>query len=74
MSLAEMNAQPAAVLGNVPRGGIAQNLYRMALQQYMMNGLGRKPEISSSPQAIHDAAMRIVRRSYPGFTPAARQN
>ncbi len=42
MSLAEMNAQTAAVLENVPRGSIAQNTYRMALQQYTMNSLGRK--------------------------------
>jgi hypothetical protein len=74
MSLAEMNAQTAAVLENVPRGSIAQNMYRMALQQYTMNSLGRKAEISPSPQAIHDAAVRIVRQHDPGVTPIVRQN
>ena len=74
MSLAEMNAQTAAVLEPVPRGSVAQNLYRMTLRQYTMNSHGRKPGITASPQAIHDAAVRIVRRSYPGFTLVVGQN
>jgi hypothetical protein len=74
MPLAEMNAQTAALLAKVPRGSIPQNLYRMALQQYTMNSLGRKPQISRSPQAIHCAAARIVRQQFPGFVPFARQD
>jgi len=69
MSLAEMNAQTAALLEKVPRGSTGQNLYRMGLQQYSMNSLGRQPQISRSPQAIHCAAARIVRQQFPGFTP-----
>lgn len=72
MSLAEMNAQTAAVLERVPRGSMPQNLYRMALQQFTMNSLGRKPQIARSPQVIHSAAIRIVREHYPNFTPAVR--
>jgi hypothetical protein len=44
--------QRPALLETVPRGGIAQNQHRMALQQYTMNSLGRRPQISRSPQAI----------------------
>jgi len=72
MSLAEMNAQTAVFLEEVLRGSIAQNLYRMVLQQYTMNSLGRKPQISRSPQAIYGAAARVVRQQFPGFTPIAR--
>jgi hypothetical protein len=74
MSLAEMNAQAAALLAKVPRGSIDQNLYRMALQQYTMNSLGRKPQISRSPQAIHCAAAQIVRQQFPGFVPTVRRD
>lgn len=74
MSLAEMNAQAAALLEKVPRGSIAQNLYRMALQQCTMNSLGHKPQISRSPQAIHCAAARIVRQQFPSFVPVVRRD
>lgn len=74
MPLAEMNTETAGLLAKVPRGSVAQNLYRMALQRYTMNSLGRKPQISRSPQAIHCAAARIVRQQFPGFAPIARQD
>ena len=74
MSLAEMNAQAAMLLAKVPRGSIAQNLYRMAVQQYAMNSLGWKPQISRSPQAIHSAAVRVVRQQFPGFVAIVRQD
>jgi len=74
MSLAEMNAQTATLLEKVPRGSIAQNLYRMALQQYTMNSLGRKPQISRSRQAIHCAAARLVRQQFPGFVPVVQRD
>jgi hypothetical protein len=69
-----MNAQAAALLAKVPRGSIAQNLYRMAVQQCTMNSLGRKPQIPRSPQAIHRAAVRIVRRQFPAFVPVVRRD
>ena len=68
MSLAEMNARAAA------RGSIPQNLYRMALQQYTMNSLGRKPQVSRSPHAIHCVAARAVRQQFPGFVPVVRRD
>jgi hypothetical protein len=74
MSLAEMNARTAALLAKVPRGSTDQNLYRMALQQYTMNSLGRKPKIPRSPQAVHCAATRIVRQQFPGFVPVVRRD
>ena len=74
LSLAEMNAQAAVLLTKVPRGSIDQNLYRMAVQQCTMNSLGRKPQVSRSPQAIHCAAVRIVSRQFPGFVPVVRRD
>jgi hypothetical protein len=69
MSLADMNAEAASELRRVPRGGLPQNMYRMALQQYVMNSQGRNPQIPRSRKAAHAAALQIVRQHYPSFTP-----
>jgi len=68
MSPSEMRAQTAKELSRVPRGGFAQNMYRMLLQQYLMNSLGSFPQVLTSP-AAHAAALRSVRESYPDFEP-----
>lgn len=68
MSPSEMRAQTAKELRRVPRGGFAQNMYRMLLQQYMMNSLGSSSEVLG-PLAAHAAALRSVRESYADFEP-----
>ena len=68
MSPSEMRAQTAKELGRVPRGGFAQNMYRMLLQQYLMNSFGGSPGVLG-PSEAHAAALRSVRESYPDFEP-----
>jgi hypothetical protein len=68
MSPSQMRAQTASELRLVPRGGLAQNMYRMALQQYLMNSLGRSPQIPSF-RAAHAAAKRAARETCPDFDP-----
>lgn len=60
------------LLRAVPRGSLPQNMYRMAVQQFTMNSLGRHARIPRSCAAIGDAALRVVRVHYPAFTPTAR--
>jgi hypothetical protein len=69
MSPADMNANTANELRRVPRGGLLQNIYRSALQQYLMNSQGRKHQIPQSREAAHAAALRTVHQHYPGFVP-----
>lgn len=59
-------------LSGIPRGDLAQNLYRSAYEQARLNGLGRQPEIGPTATDAHAAALRIVRRQFPGFTPVLR--
>jgi hypothetical protein len=66
MSPSQMRAQTASELRCVPRGGFAQNMYRMVLQQCLINSLGQTPQIPSF-SAAHEAAKRTVRETYPEF-------
>jgi hypothetical protein len=68
MSPSEMRALTAKELSRVPRGGFVQNMYRMLLQQYLMNSLGSSPEVLGASGA-HAAALRSVRESFPDFEP-----
>jgi hypothetical protein len=68
MSPSEMRARTAKELSHVPRGGFAQNMYRMLLQQYLMNSLGSSPVVPG-PLAAHAAALRSVHELYPDFEP-----
>jgi hypothetical protein len=68
MSPSEMRAETAKELSRVPRGEFAQNMYRMLLQQYLMNSLGSFPEVLGA-SAAHAAALRLVRESFPDFEP-----
>jgi len=74
MSLADMNAAAADELRHVPQGALEQNIYRMALQQYLLNSLGRRPQIERSAAAAHAAALRTVRPYYREFTPTILQD
>lgn len=74
MSLREMNARTTLELARVPRGGLDQNIYRMALQAFMMNSMGKRPQIQRSAAAAHAAALRVVRQSVPGFVPDIRNS
>lgn len=71
MSPSQMRAQTAGELLRVPRGGFAQNMYRMVLQQCLMNSLGQTPQIPGFA-AAHEAAKRAVRATYPDFEPMIR--
>jgi hypothetical protein len=64
MSPSEMRARTTTELGRVPRGEFAQNMYRMLLQQYLMNSLGSSPQVLGL-LAAHAAALRSVRESFP---------
>ena len=74
MSLAGMNAETASELRHVPRGTFEQNIYRMALQQYLMNSMGQRPQIERSTAAAQAAALRMVRQHYREFTPTILQD
>jgi hypothetical protein len=69
MSLSELRTRAvAAELERVPRGGLDQNIYRSALQNCLMNSMGKDAQIPSIA-AAHDAALRAVRQYYPDFEP-----
>ena len=74
MSAAEMRMKTTSELRRVPRGGLPQNQYRMALQLFLMNSMGGRPQIDRSTAAAHAAALRTVRESYPGFEPTILQD
>ena len=56
-------------LKTIPRGDFYQNMYRMVYQQARLNGLGRRAQLPSSPEAAHDCALRSVREDCPDFVP-----
>ena len=68
-----MNAQllglVAQELEAIPRGGLDQNMYRMAYEQARLNGLGSRPEVAAAGQAAHEVALRLVRERKPDFVP-----
>lgn len=74
MSAAGMRMKTASELRRVPRGGLPQNQYRMALQLYLMNSMGGRPQIERSTAAAHAAALRTVRQHYREFTPTILQD
>jgi hypothetical protein len=57
-------------LGRIPRGNLAQNMYRAAYEQARLNALGSHPEIGRDPADTHAAALQAVRTQFPGFVPA----
>jgi hypothetical protein len=69
VSPSETRTQTASELRRVPRGGLAQNMYRMVLQQCLLHSLGENSPIPRSREAAHAAALRAVRESYPDFEP-----
>jgi hypothetical protein len=68
-----MNAQQRALvakeLEGIPRGGLGQNMYRMAYEQARLNGLGSRVQIAATPQAAHELSLRTVREHYANFQP-----
>jgi hypothetical protein len=65
-----VNHLAAGELERIPRGNLAQNLYRAAYQQARLNALGARPEVGPTEADAHALALRIVRIDYPAFTPA----
>lgn len=53
----------------IPRGSLAQNMFRDAYFCLRENSLGRQPEIAADPLAVRDEAVALVRRTFPGFMP-----
>ncbi len=66
-----MNAQTrvANELEAIPRGTVAQNMYRMVYQQARLNGLGSRPETGPTSEDAHAFALLTVREQHPDFTP-----
>lgn len=65
----ELNALVMKELVAIPRGGIYQNMYRMAYEQARLNGLGSRPELAATSQAAQEVALRLVRQLQPDFVP-----
>jgi hypothetical protein len=68
-----MNGQTRAQVANeleaIPRGTLAQNIYRMVYQQARLNGLGSRPEIGPTSEEAHAFALQAVREQDPVFWP-----
>jgi hypothetical protein len=67
---AQVRAQVATELEAIPRGGPAQNMYRMVYERARLNGLGTRAEVGLNPGDAHAFALQVVREQNPGFTPA----
>jgi hypothetical protein len=65
----QTRAQIAKELEAIPRGSLAQNLYRMIYHQARLNGLGSRPEIGPTSEDAHAFALQTVREQHPDFWP-----
>lgn len=59
-------------LSRIPRGDLAQNLYRSAYEQARLNALGRQPEVGPTAADAHAVALQAVRNQFPAFAPVLR--
>lgn len=66
---AQTRAQVTRELEDIPRGSLAQNIYRMVYQQARLNGLGARPETGPTSADAHAFALRTVRAQHPDFEP-----
>jgi hypothetical protein len=53
----------------IPKGSLAQNIFRNVYFCLREDSLGKQPTVENDPQAVHDAALEIVRKTWPGFVP-----
>jgi len=65
----QTRAQITDELEAIPRGSLAQNIYRMVYQQARLNGLGSRPEIGPTSEDAHAFALQTVREQHPDFWP-----
>jgi hypothetical protein len=66
---AQVRARVAQELEAIPRGTLAQNIYRMIYQQARLNGLSSRAEIGPTSEDAHALALQTVREQHPDFTP-----
>ncbi len=64
-----MNALITDELDGIPRGSLAQNMYRAAYEQARLNALGSHSEIGPEPADARALALQVVRAQYPDFSP-----
>lgn len=64
-----IRAQVARELEAIPRGSLAQNIYRMAYELARLNGLGANPQLPSTAVAAHEVALKAARGMDPEFKP-----
>lgn len=74
MTNSELNALVAGELRGLPRGSLAQNLYRAAYEQARLNSLGSRPQMTPTSEAAHEFALDLVRQQHPHFRPERRQS
>ena len=67
-----IQAQVDRELLAIPRGSLAQNLYRAAYEQARLSGLGNRSEMAADPSSAREVALHTVRTYYPDFTPNLR--
>jgi hypothetical protein len=53
----------------IPRGSLAQNIFRDTYFCLRENSLGRQPELENDPRVVRDAAIALVSATWPGFHP-----
>ncbi len=58
-----------AELRLIPRGSLAQNIFRDVYFCLRENSLGKQPEIEDDRLTVRDAAVAIVRSTQPTFLP-----
>lgn len=72
MDTMQLRALLSTELENIPRRGLAQNLYRMVYQQAHLNGFGAGAEIAPTSEAAHKFALARVLEHDPAFVPDLR--
>ena len=68
----QIRAQVANELDAIPRGTLAQNLFRAAYEQARLNALGARPQIGPTPAEAQQVALSAVREQFPGFIPVLK--
>lgn len=66
----DINSIVKKELVGIPGGSLVQNMFRAAYQNFRAHGLGAGAERALTAGDAWVAAVRAVRKEFPGFVPA----
>lgn len=66
-----LRAEILAELRQLPHGGPADDLFRIAYAQARLRGVDRRHKRPASPGAATEFALHWARQHYPGYDPTA---